>query len=84
MTHVNAITPTAGVAHPATLPVTVGTGSDPMRLDRLAPLIHQLLAWDLIYRTESGAFLLRDDVQERLQSHGGVAHAGHRRGLPGS
>jgi hypothetical protein len=68
VTHVNAITPTGELAHLATIPVTIGSGNDPMRLDRLAPLIHQLLAWDLIYRSEAGAFLLRDDVQERLQT----------------
>jgi hypothetical protein len=68
VTHVNAITPTGEAAHPPTIPVTLGSGGDPMRLDRLAPLIHQLLAWDLIYRSDAGDFLLRDDVQERLQT----------------
>lgn len=37
------------------------------RLDRLGPLVHELIAWDLVYRNESGIFVLRDDVQQRLQ-----------------
>lgn len=36
------------------------------RLDRLSPLLHDLLAWDLVYRNESGEFVLRPDVQRRL------------------
>jgi ribosomal protein L37AE/L43A len=36
------------------------------RLDRLSPLIHDLLTWDLVHRTDSGAFVLREDVQRRL------------------
>ncbi|MHB1585454.1 MAG: hypothetical protein ACYCU7_18135 [Acidimicrobiales bacterium] len=36
------------------------------RLDRLNPLIHELLAWDLVYQDESGEFGLRPDVQRRL------------------
>ncbi len=36
------------------------------RLDRLAPLLHELLAWDLVRQTESGAFVIPDEVQERL------------------
>lgn len=37
------------------------------RLDQLAPLIHELIAWDLVYRDESGNFVLHDDVQSRLR-----------------
>ncbi|MGH9092780.1 MAG: hypothetical protein ACRDZR_15605 [Acidimicrobiales bacterium] len=37
------------------------------RTDRIAPLVHELIAWDLVVRAESGAFVLRDDVQRRLQ-----------------
>lgn len=37
------------------------------RLDRMGPLVHELIAWDLVCRSESGAFVLRDDVQQRLQ-----------------
>jgi hypothetical protein len=61
---------------PQTAPVDGGPGTDrpvvmqvaepARRLDRLAPLIHELIAWDLVYRTESGTFVLHDDVQERL------------------
>jgi hypothetical protein len=36
------------------------------RLDRLVPLLHALVAWDLVRRSEDGSFVLRDDVQERL------------------
>ena len=36
------------------------------QLDRLVPLLHELVAWDLVRRTEDGSFLLREDVQERL------------------
>jgi ribosomal protein L37AE/L43A len=36
------------------------------RLDRLAPLLHELLAWDLVRQTESGSFVIPDEVQERL------------------
>lgn len=37
------------------------------RLDRMGSLVHELIAWDLVYRSESGAFVLRDDVQQRLE-----------------
>lgn len=40
--------------------------SDERRLDRLSPLLHDLLAWDLVYPDESGEFQLRPDVQRRL------------------
>jgi ribosomal protein L37AE/L43A len=36
------------------------------RLDRLAPLLHELIAWDLVRRTESGTFEIPEEVQERL------------------
>ena len=36
------------------------------RLERLVPLLHELVAWDLVRRAEDGSFVLRDDVQERL------------------
>ncbi|HZM54095.1 MAG TPA: hypothetical protein VFC03_03620 [Acidimicrobiales bacterium] len=40
---------------------------DPKRhLDRLVPLLHELVAWDLVHRAEDGSFVLREDVQERL------------------
>ncbi len=40
---------------------------DPKRqLDRLVPLLHELVSWDLVRRTEDGSFVLRQDVQERL------------------
>ena len=36
------------------------------RLDRLAPLLHELIAWDLVRQTESGSFEIPEEVQERL------------------
>jgi len=36
------------------------------RLDRLVPLLHELVAWDLVQQAEDGSFVLRDDVQDRL------------------
>jgi ribosomal protein L37AE/L43A len=48
-------------------PVAVVSAADSARrLDRLAPLLHELLAWDLVRQTESGAFVIPDEVQERL------------------
>jgi hypothetical protein len=66
VTHVHPISPSGDPAEPITVPVVLGTGNAGQRLDRLSPLIHQLLAWDLIYRSEDGTYLLRDDVQQRL------------------
>jgi ribosomal protein L37AE/L43A len=44
------------------------TASDAARrLDRLAPLLHELIAWDLVRQTESGSFEIPEDVQERLR-----------------
>ena len=36
------------------------------RLDQMAPLLHELIAFDLVQRDEDGNFVLRQDVQERL------------------
>ncbi len=36
------------------------------RLDLLVPLLHELVAWDLVHRCDDGSFALRQDVQERL------------------
>jgi len=36
------------------------------RLERLAPLIHELVSRDLVYRDDGGGFVLREDVQQRL------------------
>ena len=43
------------------------TGDELRRLDRLAPLLHELLDWGLVHPTDSGTFELRADVQERLR-----------------
>jgi hypothetical protein len=45
----------------------VAAGEQPRRLDQLSPLIHELLAWDLVHLDESGTFVLHDDVQQRLK-----------------
>jgi hypothetical protein len=37
------------------------------RLDRLAPLLHELIAWDLVRQTDTGAFEIPEEVQERLR-----------------
>jgi hypothetical protein len=42
------------------------------RLDRLAPLLHELIAWDLVRQTEDGNFELPEDVQERLRALTGL------------
>lgn len=36
------------------------------RLDRLVPLLHEMVAWDLVQQAGDGSFVLRQDVQERL------------------
>ena len=67
MIHVQAVSPTGDPAEPTTIPVPIGF-DHAQRLDRLAPLIHQLLAWDIVTRSDSGSYVLQDDVQERLQA----------------
>ena len=36
------------------------------RLDQMVPLLHELLAFDLVRHEADGSFVLREDVQERL------------------
>ena len=62
-----AVSPAADHEERSSLPVSVGIGDPGRRLERLAPLLHELVTWDLIYRSEAGTFLLRDDVQQRLE-----------------
>ncbi len=38
------------------------------RAERLVPIVHDLLDWELVVRTESGTFVLAEDVQQRLQA----------------
>lgn len=71
MFHVQAVSTTGDPAEPATIPLSSKV-DQAQRLDRLAPLIHQLLTWDLVARSESGEFQLRDDVQQRLQEFSAV------------
>ena len=42
-------------------------GPPEFQLERLTPLIHDLLTWDLVRRSDSGGFELREDVQQRLE-----------------
>ncbi len=59
-------------------PTTIPPVDPGRRMDALAPLIHQLITWDLVYRTESGVFVLHDDVQRRLQElSASQPHAAH-------
>lgn len=37
------------------------------RLDQLSPLIHELVAWELVHPDASGNWVLHDDVQQRLR-----------------
>jgi len=36
------------------------------RLDRLVPLLHEMVAWGLVLQAEDGTFVLPGNVQERL------------------
>jgi len=36
------------------------------RLEHLGPMIHELIAWDLVAQLDTGTFVLREDVQHRL------------------
>jgi hypothetical protein len=58
---------TTGNGRGSDIPLVVRPVENGRRLDVLAPLIHQLITWDIVTRTESGTFALQDDVQERLQ-----------------
>ncbi len=55
-------------------PVAAPASESARRLDRLAPLIHELVAWDLVYRTDAGEFVLHDDVQHRLAELTALRH----------
>lgn len=46
--------------------VALPGGSEGRRLEHLTPVVHELIAWDLVYRSESGGFQLREDVERRL------------------
>ncbi len=54
-------------------PITSRLGNDAARdararrLERLIPLVHDLLDWELVVRAADGTFVLADDVQRRLQ-----------------
>ena len=71
MIHIQAVSTAGDPAEPMIISAS-NRMDQAQRLDRLAPLIHQLLAWDLVARSESGDYELRDDVQQRLQEIGAV------------
>jgi hypothetical protein len=48
-------------------PLVVRPVDNGRRLDAVASLIHQLITWDIVTLTDSGTFVLQDDVQQRLQ-----------------
>ncbi len=75
MIHVQGAGPIENQTLRAVIPVATGVEDPSRRLGRIAPLIHELVAWDLVYRSEGGAFLLRDDVQQRLYEMSAVAAA---------
>ncbi len=56
-----------GNGHGPDIPLAVRPVENARRLDALAPLIHQLITWEIVTQTESGTFVLQDDVQQRLQ-----------------
>jgi hypothetical protein len=58
---------TSGNGRGSEIPLVVRPVEKGRRLDALAPLMHQLITWDIVTRTEEGTFVLQDDVQERLQ-----------------
>jgi len=50
-------------------PLAVQTGDAVQRrrrIDRLGPLLHELVALDVVHEPRPGVFELRDDVQQRL------------------
>jgi hypothetical protein len=57
----------SGNGHGPEAPLVVRPVENGRRLDALAPLIHQLITWDIVTLTDSGTFVLQDDVQQRLQ-----------------
>jgi hypothetical protein len=58
---------TAGNGRSPETPLVVRPVDNGRRLDALAPLIHQLITWEIVQQTESGTFVLQDDVQQRLR-----------------
>ena len=54
-----------GAEHPVGL--ATGAATDQVRrLENLAPLIHQLIAWGLVYRSDDGDYVLIEEVKRRL------------------
>lgn len=60
--------PDIGQTPRALRPVIAGSGDRQQHLERLGPLINELIAHDLVSRTPAGAFELRDDVQGHLEA----------------
>lgn len=49
------------------LPISASVEQPNRRLERLSPIIHELVSRDLVFRADGGGFVLREDVQERLE-----------------
>lgn len=64
------------LSQPPAVPTTDWVRDASRPLERLAPLIHELVAWDLIYRSASGTYQLREDVQRHLQERSAVSPSG--------
>src|ERR1019366_6159972 len=61
------VTPTTG-PEPGLGPISpIADTESARRLDRLAPLLPRLIAWDLVRQTDTGGFEIPEDVQERLR-----------------
>ena len=61
-------TATDGRPEPSRIVTASASGDGRRRAQRLGPLVHELLSWDLVRRTDSGDFELCEDVQQRLRA----------------
>ena len=73
MISVHGTSPTGSQEERYAVAVAVGVDDTGRRLERLAPLVHDLIAWELVYRSDAGTFVLREDVQQRLDEMSAVS-----------
>ncbi|MGO8873750.1 MAG: hypothetical protein ACLQPH_20590 [Acidimicrobiales bacterium] len=59
--------PSIGLANEPDVCAAQKPGPPEFQLERLTPLIHDLLTWELVRRSDTGRFELREDVQQRLE-----------------
>ncbi len=59
---------TDGRPEPSRIVTVSADGDGRRRAQRLGPLVHELLSWDLVRPTDSGDFELCEDVQQRLRA----------------